>query len=328
MEHSFEGFVALAGGINLDIQGISNSEFRSGDSNPGWITSSPGGVCRNIAENLSRLQFPVMLISAFGDDPEGEILKLDCRNKNIDISLSVTAAGRTARYLCLASSDASLVGAVADMAIMETMTPDFFESRKDTLACAAAIVIDTNLSEASIHWFARQFGRIQRAGEKRPLLILDTVSAAKAFKARECLAEFDCVKPNLEEARVLAGVTGSAGISEILESLHSCDSMPAQLYISLGEQGIVCVDSKLREQVLVPLPPRRIRPAAKNRSGAGDAACAGLVYASLHNLSMKEKAEYALTMAVLAAAAEKTVYPELNLSILEREKERFYESVS
>lgn len=333
MKHASKGFVALAGGINLDIQGISNSAFRSGDSNPGRIISSPGGVCRNIAENLSRLEIPVTLISAFGKDPEGESLKRDCLNKGIDISLSLTAAGNTARYLCLASPDASLIGAVADMEIMEALTPDFFESRKAALAGAAAIVVDTNLPEASIGWFARQFGRtgrVWRAGGKGPVLILDTVSAAKAPKAREVLAEFDLAKPNLEEAKVLAGLECSAEVeaSQILEALHSSRALPAELYISLGERGIIYADSELSETGLVPLPPHNVRPEAKNRSGAGDAACAGLVYASLHGLPMNEKARYALAMAVIAAAALQTVHPEVDLSMLKREKERFYESIS
>lgn len=333
MEHASNGFVVLAGGINLDIQGISNSTFRSGDSNPGRIISSPGGVCRNIAENLSRLEIPVALLSAFGKDPEGESLKQDCLKKGIDVSLSLTAAGNTARYLCLASTDASLIGAVADMQIMQTLTPDFFESRKAVLAEAAAIVVDTNLPEASIDWLARQFGRTGRAwraGRKGPLLILDTVSAAKAPKARRALAEFDLVKPNLEEARVLAGLDSSVATEapEIFEALHSSGALPAELYISLGERGIVYADYKLSETGFVPLPPPNVRPEAKNRSGAGDAACAGLVYASLHGLSMKEKAQYALTMAVIAAAALHTVHPEMDLSMLKREKERFYESIS
>lgn len=333
MEHVLKGFVALAGGINLDIQGISNSAFRNGDSNPGRIVSSPGGVCRNIAENLARLGIPVALLSAFGMDPEGESLKQDCQKKGIDISLSLTAAANTARYLCLASSDASLVGAVADMEIMQALTPDFFESRKAVLAEAAAIVVDTNLPEASIDWFARQFGRTgraRRAGGKGPVLILDTVSAAKAPKARGALAEFDLVKPNLEEARVLAGLDGTAETEapEILKALHSRGALPAELYISLGGQGILYADSELAQTGLVSLPSPNVRPEAKNRSGAGDAACAGLVYASLHGLPMKEKACYALTMAILAAAVFETVHPAMDLSMLKREKERFYESIS
>ena len=333
MKHTAVGSVVLAGGINLDIQGISNSAFRNGDSNPGRIIRSPGGVCRNIAENLLRLEVPVRLISAFGKDPEGANLKQDCLKKGIDISLSLTTTGNTARYLCLASFDASLIGAVADMEIMQALTPDYFESIKAALTEAAVIVVDTNIPKASIEWFARQFGRTgraRRAGQKGPMLVLDTVSATKSLKAREVLAEFDLAKPNLEEARVLAGLNGAAETESlyILEALHTHGTLPAELFISLGERGILYANSDLSETGLVSLPPPNLRPEARNRSGAGDAACAGLVYASLQGLPMQEKARYALTMAVIAAAALQTVHPEMDVSMLKREKERLYESIS
>ena len=47
-------FVVI-GGANVDIMGIADQALRPQDSNPGTIRTTLGGVGRNIAENLARL---------------------------------------------------------------------------------------------------------------------------------------------------------------------------------------------------------------------------------------------------------------------------------
>ena len=44
--------VYVIGAVNMDLSGTPSGELRMGDSNPGKITLSPGGVGRNIAQNL------------------------------------------------------------------------------------------------------------------------------------------------------------------------------------------------------------------------------------------------------------------------------------
>ena len=45
--------VTCVGGANIDVQGFSNAPVNMRDSNPGVIRLCPGGVGRNIAENLA-----------------------------------------------------------------------------------------------------------------------------------------------------------------------------------------------------------------------------------------------------------------------------------
>ena len=47
--------IIVAGGTNLDIKSRIAGKAIPGTSNPGWTETSPGGVGRNIAENLARL---------------------------------------------------------------------------------------------------------------------------------------------------------------------------------------------------------------------------------------------------------------------------------
>ena len=78
--------VYVIGGVNMDIAGTPAAELRGGDSNPGRVTLSPGGVGRNIAENLSRLGRRVSLITVLGDDAYAGAIREHCRNVGIDLS--------------------------------------------------------------------------------------------------------------------------------------------------------------------------------------------------------------------------------------------------
>ena len=61
--------VWVIGGVNMDISGTPAGPLRAGASNPGRVTLAPGGVGRNIAENLRRMGRRVSLVSILGEDP-------------------------------------------------------------------------------------------------------------------------------------------------------------------------------------------------------------------------------------------------------------------
>ena len=60
--------ILVIGAMGLDAKGRVTSPMDLGGSVPGVIRCSPGGVARNIAENLARMGLEVTLISAVGAD--------------------------------------------------------------------------------------------------------------------------------------------------------------------------------------------------------------------------------------------------------------------
>ena len=63
--------VCVIGGANVDITASSASAFQIGDSNPGSVHVSWGGVGRNIAHNLALLGDQVVT-SVTGRDTTGK----------------------------------------------------------------------------------------------------------------------------------------------------------------------------------------------------------------------------------------------------------------
>ena len=64
--------IAVIGGANMDVKAKAFAPLMPAVSNPGQLELRPGGVARNIAENLARLGVPVSLLSRIGRDALGD----------------------------------------------------------------------------------------------------------------------------------------------------------------------------------------------------------------------------------------------------------------
>ena len=82
--------VLTIGSCGLDIVGRATDPIHPGTSNPAVLRMSPGGVARNVAENLARLGTDVHLISAVGDDPEGVLILTQAREAGINVDHVLT----------------------------------------------------------------------------------------------------------------------------------------------------------------------------------------------------------------------------------------------
>ena len=331
--------VVVVGGANVDIQGFSFKSFVKADSNPGTIVRSAGGVGRNIAENLVRLGLEVSLLTVFGDSEDGQRLRRECDVAGIDVGPSLVVHGSTPTYLALMDCNGTLIGAVADMEAMEKLTVPELEGRAEILDTALFIVADTNIPEETLGWLVQRYGRAQCVmnseadsvfGESRlipdashkPFLVLDPVSSAKAKKAAGMLGAFSLAKPNRSECAILAGIE-SEDPQDLCKALRNRGQSPKELYLSLGEQGLYCCLEN-GQTLSVELPPPDRCPKPINRSGAGDAALAALIWATDQGFPLRDKAQYALTASILTAASEDSVCKDLSEARLLQEKKRMF----
>ena len=142
-----ERYICVIGAVNVDISGTPDTTYVPGDSNPGHVRITLGGVGRNIAENLCRLGHRVVMITAMGEDANAQLVRQGCREIGLDLTHSLTVReGRTSTYLCLNDEQGEIVGAVSDMGIYEAITPEFLRTRLDVINGAALVVVDANLS--------------------------------------------------------------------------------------------------------------------------------------------------------------------------------------
>lgn len=301
MERIQKKYVTCVGGANIDIQGFSHAVINMRDSNPGVVRLCPGGVGRNIAENLARLGADVRMVSAVGEDPFAEIILKSCSEAGIDITNIERIPGkRSSVYLVLTDSDGDMLAAISDMYILKEMDAGFILRHSEAFDRADVIVLDPNLSPESLEALV--------SGWSRKPLFADPISTTYAGMLKKYLPALHMIKCNRQEAEIFAempirdDVELEIAAERILKTGTKC------AVITLGSQGVFYQDqSGLRlRKCHKPLEP-------VSATGAGDSFTAAMVYGWLNEMSPETSLELAMKAAEITIMSEKTVTPEIGM---------------
>jgi len=129
-------------------------------SNPATSSLSVGGVARNIAENLGRLQVDVGLLSLGGFDQDFNYLKEKSQTL-IDMSFVRQVEGfSTCAYNAVLDPEGEMQLGLADMQINEEMNLAWIKEYESVLASARLLIADLNLPTETIVYIlalAKQF---------------------------------------------------------------------------------------------------------------------------------------------------------------------------
>ncbi|WP_297435867.1 carbohydrate kinase family protein [uncultured Clostridium sp.] len=293
-----EPYILVFGASIVDIFGFSKSKYRSYNSTPGEVKMSFGGVCRNIAENMARVEVNVKFISILGDDANGKAMLAHGIEHGYDMSDSLVLEGMgTPTYLAVLDEYGEMVSAVVDVKSIDKMSPEFIETKRDIIEGAEYIVLDSDnpvIMEYLLTNFDNKF-------------ILDPVSAEKAAGVKHLIKYFHTIKPNRHEAEVLAGFP-IIDEEDLIRASNQFRALGVEkVFISLDAEGIFYNDGIECGKVCSG------KVEVINVTGAGDSFVSGMGYGYLNNLSTEETVKFAISMSVLTIAHEQTIHPEMSL---------------
>lgn len=301
--------IVVVGGCNFDIYATSAEQLLEADSNPGAVTTSPGGVGRNIAENLARLQHPTIMLSALGDDAFSDAIRKNAAEAGLDLSHCLVLPHlSTSVYVCINKPDGDIALAVSDMGICDRITPDYLSDCSQVLAEADCVVADANLTGEALAHLAEHYGA---------KLFIDCVSAVKVMKLSPILPHLYCIKANRSEASALTGVAirSSEDARKAAAVLHQAGVK--LVIITLSENGAYLSDGAT--EITMPLMPGE----TLNTSGCGDAFFAGLVSAHTCHTDVKKLLRSGLAMSRLCAASNGAVSSLITPQLLEQTLNRY-----
>jgi len=281
--------VFVIGGANVDIKGRASAAFVPGSSNPGEVTVSAGGVGRNIAESLARLGVSVSLVTALGNDANGQLLRRRCAAARVDLSHALTVAAPTGSYLAVLDERGEMVSAISDMRAMEELTMD--DIANTPLCEADMLVADCNLSDSCLDWLC------EFSAKNDLPLVIEPVSVPKARKllAFRRRAPVFAVTPNAQQLMALAGPGEDA-----VRKLHALGF--ANVVLHQGRDGALASDgthvTKIDAEPVT---------AIADVTGAGDAAVAGLVFGILEGMSLADAARLGQRAAAIKLSSAQSV---------------------
>lgn len=300
-------FAVVVGGANMDICGVPANKILMRDSNPGKVFSSPGGVARNIAENLARLGTDCRLIAAVGTDHYGDLLIQQGKSAGIDVRYMLRLDGaQTSTYVNVLDESGDMLVAINDMSIVDEIQPEHLQAHEQMLKRASLLIADTNLRDELLAYLAGTF-------DQQPLFI-DTVSVAKASRIRPYLEAVHTLKATQSEAEEVSGIRAASNrnLPRIADWFH--DRGVNRVFITLGPKGAFYSDADGYGTE------KPVRSAAKavNTSGAGDAFVAGIAYAWLQQWPILKSAQFAIAAANIALSHRSTINPAMSSAAVSR----------
>lgn len=295
-------FVAVVGGVNVDIGGRSLAPLVTADSNPGQVRMSLGGVGRNIAHNMALMGLDVRLLTAYGNDMNGQQVAASCSDLGIDLSHALRLTDMaTSTYLYLTDPSGEMALAVSDMAICEKISPVYLSAHLPQLQNAQVVVADANIPAESLAYLAENC--------TAPLFV-DPVSTTKAEKLRPILHKIHTLKPNKLEAELLSGVK-IENREDLLKAADRLLEMGVhRLFISLGADGVLAAMGDQR--LWMP----NIAGNMVNTTGCGDAFMAALVWAYLQGIDLEQTARAGLAAGSIAMESAETINPNMSAEAL------------
>lgn len=302
-------YVTVIGGAGVDVVGRPSGPLLDGESNPGTVRISSGGVGRNIAENLSRLGIATRLVTVIGNDRWGESVMADCLRAGVDMAHAAVVDGVTSTYLAILDRDRDLRLAVSQLDLLEAVDHRFVSQRAAAIGGSSLVILDANLRASVIDELFRRFARPR--GGAVPFFV-DTVSVAKARRLGNSIRFAHTIKANRSEAEALAGMT-IADRGDLSKALgHFLELGVERVFITLGGEGLFYGDSTLSSC----LPGPALEPV--NTTGCGDAAMAALAYGYLQQMSLEECARLSLSASALALTHEHAAHPGMSIAAVER----------
>lgn len=290
--------IICIGGANIDRKLRTLASLQMGTSNPAEQRETPGGVARNVAENLARLGLATQLITAIGDDAAGRALFEHAAAAGVATQGSLIASDAiTGSYTAVLDDSGQMLLALAAMPLAARLTPEFLRRSSGQRAQATLTVLDLNLPADSVALL------IQEARERGTALLAVAVSAPKMDRLPSDLRGLQCLILNQGELQALGE---QPSVEQALAALH--ERGVAQVVLTLGAAGVICSQAGQAPQTL-PAPAVSVLDV----TGAGDAFAAGLC-AGLHQHpeDLARACRLGLQLAALTLQTEATVHPELS----------------
>ena len=293
---------AVVGALNVDIGGRPEAAFVPGDSIPGRVSVTLGGVGWNIARNCASLGLDTSFISVLGADEHESAIRRDAARFGVDLAGCRWEPAENNRYLYICGKNGELAAAVNDMRLCARIDPAFVDSVLPALNAADTVVMDANLPPETLEYLG---------GAVTAPLAADCVSAVKCGRLRPILARIHTLTANRMEAEMLTG--------RILPEDCARELLGAgvdRVVISLGPEGVLCGEGDRLYRL-----PASGMPAV-DTTGAGDSLTAALAAGLARGWDMPACAALGMKAAGITIGQPGAVTERLAALALEEETDR------
>ncbi|XP_039988917.1 pseudouridine-metabolizing bifunctional protein C1861.05 [Xiphias gladius] len=336
--------IVVIGGINVDFIAKGKTKtIHFGQTNPGSVCLSFGGVGRNIADSLSRLGHRPLFISATGADSHSDAVLNYCKHMNTS-GVARVQEQTTATYCAVITESGELSLGLGDMDIHQQITEQYVSQFEKQLSSATLVCLDGNIPVSTIDYVCCIARKHNINVWYEPT---DSEKACKPFLS-DAWKSLSYSSPNLAELCTMNKTLGipTPEVTEFPSCLEEVLNVAVALsrpllehlhcvVVTLGANGVlVCGEHDRGSVNLQPRKQKRRRqlcavhyPAltvtaeeTMNVSGAGDSLAGALMAGILRRQDTDSCVRMGLLAARLSLASSHPIAPTLTLDSVDPSK--------
>ncbi|XP_064381865.1 uncharacterized protein LOC135330853 [Halichondria panicea] len=224
-------------------------------TNLGSLVQTYGGVGRNIAECMSRLDTPPIFISSLGKDPNGLTLSQHLTQLKIPLDgIYECSHLPTASYCIVLDHQGEVYCAVGDMSINNSITVDWVSQFTEVLTKAPLVCLDGNFPSDTIKFVCEVCSDAGTPVWYEPTCVDKAIKPIEA----DCLSKITYSSPNLIELRnMYNALTGESTCLQLSSELTLAEKLTECLHlippllthvpnliVSLGQDGVLACSAK------------------------------------------------------------------------------------
>ncbi|MGX7109347.1 PfkB family carbohydrate kinase [Facklamia miroungae] len=299
------------GAMNIDRIFQLKAPLLNYTSNPVNSTITVGGVARNVAENLGRMELSVSLLSLAGSDADFEEIKTVTQPfVNLD-HVKTLENHNTSSYTAILGENGQMEVAFADMEICDQMNGEWVSSYQLPIQNCQLIAMDLNLNKSGVQQV------IHLAKKQKIPLVVIPVSGPKMNHLPEDLSGITWLVVNQDESEEFF----KRKVENENDFLHL-----AHLWIEKGVENVIITRgtnqllyvNKAKKNTYFQ-PPRN--PNVIDVTGAGDSFVAGLIYGLKKAYPPNEAIHYGITNSYYTVQSASTVRQNLQAHLFEQERQ-------
>lgn len=265
----------VIGGVFVDVKGFAREAYKPLERNVGDVQVTAGGVCRNVAENLSKLGREAQFVSMVDDDAIGSQTREGLSALGVGVEHVIAAKNGMGMWLAILDEKGDLAGSISRQPDFTALEAYLKANGDAIMAETDGVVLEFDMNEAIsslVMELAKRHGKPVYAIVGNMGVIL---------RHPEFLHDVACFICNeMEAGRLFRADLTALGPDRMLEALKQGSAVagiPAMV-ITMGANGSVYIDHRTGEFGFCP--PEDVD--VVDTTGAGDAFFSAAV-ASLMN---------------------------------------------
>ena len=280
----------VIGAVFVDVKGFAREKYMPEERNVGDVQVVAGGVCRNVAENLTKLGQPVQFVSMVDDNALGRDLRDGLTAIGVDASHVITAERGMGMWLAILDEKGDLAGSISRQPDFSALEAYLDANGEAIMAATDGLVLEFDMNAAIAE-------KVMALAEKYAKPVYSIVgNMGVILKHTDYLERVACFICNEMEAGRLFGMdltrTPPEALLEVLARESARRRIP-RMVVTMGGQGSVYVDNTTGERGVCPA--RSVQ--VVDTTGAGDAFFSAAVAALMKGRPIAEAVEAGTALA-------------------------------